>query len=147
MDTAIRVRILDETDCISHSTNTKGISAMWRLGNPIILSPAMEGITNNYKTWNHLTVCKQMNSILFRCHLQTIRLKSKIKITDKLISHISYIFIWMCAGKWLVHIQDCLTVQTDQVNRMIYIGWDTWNHLAVKKNKLELVENIISRMF
>ena len=25
----------------------------------------LEGIMNNYKTWNHLTVCKQMNSILF----------------------------------------------------------------------------------
>ena len=36
MDTATRVQILDETDCISHSTNTleKGI-------NPIILPPAM----------------------------------------------------------------------------------------------------------
>ena len=37
MDTVIRVQILDETYCISHSTNTfgKGI-------NPIILPPAME---------------------------------------------------------------------------------------------------------
>ena len=36
MDTATRVQILAETDCISHSTNTleKGM-------NPIILSPAM----------------------------------------------------------------------------------------------------------
>ena len=36
MDTATRVQILDETDCISHSTNTlrKGM-------NPIILPPAM----------------------------------------------------------------------------------------------------------
>ena len=36
MDIATRVQILDETDCISHSTNTleKGI-------NPIILPPAM----------------------------------------------------------------------------------------------------------
>ena len=36
MDTATRVQILDETDCISHGTNTlkKGM-------NSIILSPAM----------------------------------------------------------------------------------------------------------
>ena len=48
----------------------------------IVASIDLEGITNNYKTWNHLTVCKQMNSILFKCHLQTIHLKSKNKITD-----------------------------------------------------------------
>ena len=35
-DTATRVQILDETDCISHSTNTLGKSV-----NPIILPPAM----------------------------------------------------------------------------------------------------------
>ena len=34
MDTAIRVQILDETDCISHSTNTLGKGM-----NPIILPP------------------------------------------------------------------------------------------------------------
>ena len=37
MDTAIRVQILDETDCISHSTNTLGKGM-----NPIILPPAMD---------------------------------------------------------------------------------------------------------
>ena len=36
MDTATRVQILDETDCLSHSTNTLGKGM-----NPIILSPAM----------------------------------------------------------------------------------------------------------
>ena len=36
MDTAIRVQILDETDYISHSTNTLGKGM-----NPIILPPAM----------------------------------------------------------------------------------------------------------
>ena len=36
MDTAMRVEILDETDCISHSTNTLGKGM-----NPIILPPAM----------------------------------------------------------------------------------------------------------
>ena len=36
MDTATRVQILDETDCISHSTNSLG-KAM----NPIILPPAV----------------------------------------------------------------------------------------------------------
>ena len=35
-DTATRVQILDETDCISHSTNTLGKGM-----NPIILPPAM----------------------------------------------------------------------------------------------------------
>ena len=35
MDTAIWVQILDETDCISHNTNTHGKGI-----NPIILSPA-----------------------------------------------------------------------------------------------------------
>ena len=37
MDTATRIQILDETGCISHSTNTleKGM-------NPIILTPAMD---------------------------------------------------------------------------------------------------------
>ena len=36
MDTATRVQILDETDCISHRTNTVGKGM-----NPIILPPAM----------------------------------------------------------------------------------------------------------
>ena len=36
MDTATRVQILDETDCISHSTNTLGKGM-----NPNILPPAM----------------------------------------------------------------------------------------------------------
>ena len=36
MDTATRVQILDETDCISHSTKTLGKGM-----NPIILPPAM----------------------------------------------------------------------------------------------------------
>ena len=36
MDSATRVQILDETDCISHSTNTLGNGM-----NPIILPPAM----------------------------------------------------------------------------------------------------------
>ena len=35
MDTVTRVQILDETDCISHSTNTRGKGM-----NPIILPPA-----------------------------------------------------------------------------------------------------------
>ena len=36
MDTATQVQILDETDCISHSTNSP-----WKGMNPIILPPAM----------------------------------------------------------------------------------------------------------
>ena len=36
MDTATRVQILDEADCISHGTNTLGKGM-----NPIILPPAM----------------------------------------------------------------------------------------------------------
>ena len=36
MDTAARVQILDETDCILHSTNTLGKGMI-----PIILPPAM----------------------------------------------------------------------------------------------------------
>ena len=36
MDTATRVQILDDTDCISHGASTLGKSM-----NPIILSPAM----------------------------------------------------------------------------------------------------------
>ena len=35
MDTVTRVQILDETDCILHSTNI-----LWNGMNPIILSPA-----------------------------------------------------------------------------------------------------------
>ena len=42
----------------------------------LVASLNLEGITNNYKIWNHLTVCKQMNSIsFFKCYLQTIHLK------------------------------------------------------------------------
>ena len=37
MDTATQVQILDETDCISHSTNTLGKGM-----NPIILPSAMD---------------------------------------------------------------------------------------------------------
>ena len=33
--------------------------------NRIVDSLDLESITNNYKTWNHLAVCKQMNSIPF----------------------------------------------------------------------------------
>ena len=40
MDTATRVQILDDTDCILHSTNTLGKGM-----NPIILPPAMVGQT------------------------------------------------------------------------------------------------------
>ena len=36
MDTATRVQILDETDCISHSTNTLGEGM-----HPVILQPSM----------------------------------------------------------------------------------------------------------
>ena len=36
MDMATRVQMLDETDCISHSTNTPGKGM-----NPIIFPPAM----------------------------------------------------------------------------------------------------------
>ena len=39
MDTATQVQILDETDCISHSSNTLGKGM-----NPIILPPAMDKI-------------------------------------------------------------------------------------------------------
>ena len=39
MDTATRVQILDENDCISHNTNTLGKGM-----NPIILPPAMDKI-------------------------------------------------------------------------------------------------------
>ena len=39
MDTATQVQILDETDCISYSTNTPGKHI-----NPIILPPAMAKI-------------------------------------------------------------------------------------------------------
>ena len=38
MDTAIRVQILDEADCISHCTNTLGKGM-----NPIIYSPSSYG--------------------------------------------------------------------------------------------------------
>ena len=37
MDMATRVQILDETDCISHSSNTPGKGM-----NPIILHPVMD---------------------------------------------------------------------------------------------------------
>ena len=40
MDTATQVQILDETNCISRSTNTLGKDT-----NPIILPPAMVGQT------------------------------------------------------------------------------------------------------
>ena len=49
----------------------------------IVASLDLEGITNNCKTWNHLTVCKQINSILFKCHLQTIHFKSKNELKQK----------------------------------------------------------------
>ena len=56
----------------------------------IVASLDLEGITNNYKTWNRLT--NELNP-LFKCYLQTIHFKSKNEITDNLISHISCIFI------------------------------------------------------
>ena len=44
MDTATRVQIMDETDCISHITNTLGKGM-----NPIILPPAMGKIVGQTK--------------------------------------------------------------------------------------------------
>ena len=59
-----------------------------------------------------------MNSIpFFKCRLLTIHFKSKNEITDKLISHILYIYLNVCKQMTdvellLVHssVQDCLTV-------------------------------------
>ena len=48
----------------------------------IVASLDLKGITNYYKTWNHLAVRKQMSSIpFFKGYLQTIHLKSKNEIT------------------------------------------------------------------
>ena len=99
----------------------------------IVVSFNLEGITNNYKIWNHLAVRKQMSSIPFlNVTHKPSTLKNKNEITDKLISHISSIFItcvnkwlmlnccwcmavfktvWLCANRWL------------KLNRMICIGW------------------------
>ena len=44
---AARVQILDETDCISHSTNTLGKDV-----NPIILPPAMGKIVGQTRFFN-----------------------------------------------------------------------------------------------
>ena len=48
MNTAIRVQILDETDCISDSTNTLGKGM-----NPIILPPAMGKIVGQTSFFSH----------------------------------------------------------------------------------------------
>ncbi len=50
--TVTRVQILDESDCISHSTNTLGKGM-----NPIILPPAMYKIVgrHEFKSWKRLS--------------------------------------------------------------------------------------------
>ena len=48
MDTATRVQILDETDCISHCTNILGKGT-----NPIILPPAMGKIVGQTRFFSH----------------------------------------------------------------------------------------------
>ena len=45
---ATQVQILDETDCISHSTNTLGKGM-----NPIILPPAMGKIVGQTRFFSH----------------------------------------------------------------------------------------------
>ena len=62
MDTAIRVQILDETDCISHSTNTLGKSM-----NPIILPGIAPILTmkNNKSKRNSTSVPDDK----FGCHV------------------------------------------------------------------------------
>ena len=47
MDTPTQVQILDETDCISHSTNTLGKGM-----NPIIFAPAMAKIKGQIKLFS-----------------------------------------------------------------------------------------------
>ena len=47
--------------------STKSLQRSYRVESMdcIIGSLNLEGITNNYNTWNHLAVCKQMSSISF----------------------------------------------------------------------------------
>ena len=47
MDTVTQVQILDESDCISHSTNSLGKGM-----NPIILSPAMGKIVGQTRLFS-----------------------------------------------------------------------------------------------
>ena len=64
MDTATRVQILDETNCISHSTNTLGKGM-----NPIILSPSMGKYLQPW--WvNESKKKKTLNSKPVKLHLK-----------------------------------------------------------------------------
>ena len=75
MDTATRVQILDETDCISHSTNTLGKGM-----NPIILPPAMGKIVGQTMFFSRGEATSLGEGKLW---IQTLKLRLKI-------DHVSY---------------------------------------------------------
>ena len=102
--------------------------------------------------------CAQTNELnpFLKCYLQTIHLKSKNEITDKLIFHISCIFIWMCANKWLM-LNCCWYIAVFKTvwlcanrwlkgNRMICIRWRYLKSFDWRKMSSSLLKNI-SKMF
>ena len=64
MDTATQVQILDETDCISHSTNTLGNGM-----NPIILPPAMGKIVGQTRFFSFGEATSLGEGKLTFCHI------------------------------------------------------------------------------
>ena len=71
MDMATRVQILDETDCISHSTNTLGKGM-----NPIILPPAMEDRLGSSVLVRQLVLEKECSE------LKPVKLRLKIDLVS-----------------------------------------------------------------
>ena len=59
----------------------------------VVVNLKLEDMINNYNTWNHLIVCKQISTISYYCYLQTSHLKSKSEIYDKLILLIMYVYL------------------------------------------------------
>ncbi len=73
MDTATRVKILDETDCISHSTNTLGEGM-----NPIILPLAM----GKYRTDQVLQPWRGNQSKRRKTEFKPVKLRLKIDLVS-----------------------------------------------------------------
>ena len=60
MDTATRVQILDETDCILHNTNTLG-----KVMNPIILTLVGTSFQNSFKIRSREYLTSYTSQILY----------------------------------------------------------------------------------
>ena len=101
----------------------------------VVASLNLKEVLNNYNTWNYLTVSQPINLVTFLnvnlLHIIHIYLNMYKQMTNvKLVSVTLPLWkslIWLCVSKW-------------EVNKMIRITRNKWNHLAVKKIELRFIQ-------